>query len=52
MIPTAEFFDIVDELEAKLEVLKNTSDLPDQPDYKAINEFVASVNERVVKGEI
>ena len=50
--PTAEFFDIVDELEAKLEVLKNTSDLPDQPDYKAINEFVASVNERVVKGEI
>lgn len=30
---------------------KNTS-LPDNPNYKAINEFVASVNERVVKGEI
>ena len=30
---------------------KNTS-LPDSPDYKKINEFVMSVNERVVKGEI
>ena len=50
--PTTEFFDIVHDLEAKLEVYKNTTKLPDQPDYKAINKFVASVNERIVKEEI
>ena len=31
---------------------KKNTNLPDNPDYKKINEFVASVNERVVKGEI
>ncbi len=32
-------------------IRKNTS-LPENPDYNAVNEFMASVNERVVKGEI
>lgn len=50
--PTAEFFKIVDELEAKLERLKATTKLPDKPDMKKIEAFTASVNERVVKGEI
>lgn len=50
--PIPEFFDIVDELEAKLDQAKHTTELPDNPDYNKINEFVASVNERVVKGEI
>ena len=50
--PTAEFFDIVDELEAKLDAAKRTTDLPDNPDYKKINKFVMSVNERIVKNEI
>lgn len=50
--PTPEFFDIIAELEAKLAIAKETTDLPDNPDYKKINEFVASVNERIVKGEI
>lgn len=50
--PTAEFFDIVDELEAKLDAAKRTTELPDNPDYKKINEFVMSVNERIVKNEI
>lgn len=50
--PTPEFFDIVDDLESKLDAAKRTTDLPDNPDYKKINEFLASVNERVVKGEI
>lgn len=50
--PTAEFFDIVDDLESKLNKAKETTDLPDSPDYKKINEFVASVNERIVRGEI
>ena len=50
--PIPEFFELVDELEAKLDKAKQTTSLPDSPDYKKINEFVASVNERVVKGEI
>ena len=50
--PIPEFFDIVDELEAKLDAAKETTELPDNPDYKRINEFVASVNERIVRGEI
>lgn len=50
--PIPEFFDIVDDLEAKLDAAKQTPYLPDNPDYKKINEFVASVNERIVRGEI
>jgi predicted nucleotidyltransferase len=50
--PIPEFFELVDELEAKLDKVKQTTSLPDHPDYKKINEFVMSVNERVVKGEI
>jgi hypothetical protein len=50
--PTKEFFEIVDEYEAKLDRLKETTTLPDKPDFKKINEFVASVNERIVKNEI
>ena len=50
--PIAEFYEIVDDFEKKLEYAKLHTNLPDNPDYKAINEFVASVNERVVKGEI
>jgi predicted nucleotidyltransferase len=50
--PIPEFFELVDELEAKLDKAKQTTSLPDHPDYKKINEFVASVNERIVKGQI
>lgn len=50
--PIPEFFKIVDDLETKLDVAKTTTYLPDHPNYKKINEFVASVNERIVKNEI
>lgn len=50
--PTSEFFDIVKELEAKLDKAKETTELPENPDYNKINKFVMSVNERIVKGEI
>ena len=50
--PTAEFFDIVSELEAKLQESKAKTKLPDLPDYKRINQFMICVNERVVRGEI
>ena len=46
-----EFYEMVDEYEKRLDYAKENTDLPDSPDYKKINEFVASVNERVVKGE-
>lgn len=48
--PTSEFFKIVADLETKLEIAKRRTQLPDHPDYNAINKFVASVNERVVVG--
>ena len=50
--PISEFYEMVDAYEKKLEYAKNNTNLPDNPDYKRINEFVASVNERVVKNEI
>lgn len=50
--PIAEFYELVDEYEKKLEYAKQNTNLPDNPNYKEINEFVASVNERVVRGEI
>ena len=50
--PTSEFFDIVKELEVKLDKAKETTELPENPDYNKINKFVMSVNECIVKGEI
>lgn len=46
-----EFFDLVSEYEKRLEYAINNSSLPAQPNYKRIEEFVMSVNERVVLGE-
>lgn len=31
---------------------KENTSLPDNPDYNRINDFVISVNERIVKGEL
>lgn len=50
--PTAEFFEMVNEFEKRLEYAREHTSLPDEPDYKEINEFVMSVNERVVRGTI
>ena len=47
--PTPEFFEMVDEYERRLEYAKANTSLPDEPDYKAIREFRASVNEKIVK---
>ena len=49
--PVPEFYEMVDEYEKKLEYAKQYTNLPDNPDYKRINEFVMDVNERIVKGE-
>lgn len=50
--PIPEFFELVDYYEKKLEYAKENTSLPEKPDYDRINEFVMSVNERVVKGEV
>lgn len=50
--PVPEFYEMVDEYEKRMDYAKDNTDLPDLPDEKAINEFVVSVNERVVKGEV
>ena len=47
--PIAEFYEIVKDFEAKLQRAKETTALPENPDYKKIQEFVMSVNERVIK---
>ena len=49
--PIPEFYEMVDEYEKRLDYAKLNTNLPDSPDYKKINEFVMSVNERVVKNE-
>lgn len=50
--PTEKFLKMVDWFERRVENLKRQTRLPDNPDYKAINNFVMSVNERVVCGDI
>ena len=48
----AEFFVMVDELEKQLHYAQEGSSLPASPDMKLINEFVSSVNERVVLDKV
>ena len=50
--PTDEFFLILDTFESRLKYAKENTSLPKNPDYKKINEFMMSVNERVVKNEL
>lgn len=49
--PTKEFYDIVDEMENKLNYLKDHSPLPDNPDYKRINDFLYNANLAVLYKE-
>lgn len=46
-----EFYEMVDELEKRLEYAKQNTDLPKDPDYKRIEDFVVSVNSEILKGE-
>lgn len=50
--PIPEFYDILHDYECRLETAKKNTNLPKNPDYVAIKEFVMDVNERIVKGEI
>jgi predicted nucleotidyltransferase len=48
--PLPEFYEMVNEYEKRLEYAAENTSLPEKPNYDAINEFLMSVNERVVKG--
>lgn len=50
--PIPEFYDLLNEYEKRFEYAKNNTSLPEKPDYKRINDFRMSVNERIVKGDI
>ena len=50
--PVEGFYDIINEFERRMEYAAENSSLPEKPDHKAINEFMMSVNERVIKGEL
>ncbi len=45
-----EFFEMVDELEKRLEYAKEHTNLPKKPNDKAINDLLAAVNEKIVTG--
>lgn len=49
--PIPEFFELVDELEKKLKYDAENTSLPDKPNYKEIEEFSMSINEKVILGE-
>ena len=50
--PISGFYDLLNELEKKFEYAKMHTELPDSPNYKKINEFMAYVNELVVVGKV
>ena len=47
--PIPEFMEMVKDYEKRLEYAKKNTSLPEEPDYDAINEFVADVNEQVIR---
>lgn len=46
------FYDLVSEYEKRLHYAAEHTDLPDEPEFDKVQEFVMSVNERVVRDEI
>lgn len=48
--PIEGFYDVVNEFERRMNYAAENSSLPEKPDYKAISELRASINERVVLG--
>ena len=45
----SEFFELVDDLEKRLEYAKQNTSLPERPNIKKIEEFVISVNKRAIE---
>ena len=47
-----EFYEIVADYEKKLDQAAAWTNLPDEPDKSRVQEYVMSVNEKVVKDEV
>lgn len=47
-----EFYDLLSEYEKQLDYAAENTNLPDEPDMVKVQEFVMSVNERVVRDEV
>lgn len=47
----SEFFDMISDFEKRLQYAKENTSLPDEPNTKAVEEFVMRVNEGVIKNE-
>lgn len=50
--PIEGFYELVNEFEKRMKYAAENSSLPEKPDHNAINEFLMSINERVVKDEL
>lgn len=50
--PIPEFYEMIDDFEKKMAYAKENTSLSDTPDYTAICELQAEVNEMIVRGEI
>lgn len=50
--PIPEFYEMVKEYEKRLQYAADNSNLPEKPNFRAIDEFLMSINERVVLGKI
>lgn len=49
--PTAEFYELVDELERRMEYAAANTSLPEQPDFAAAEELLAQVNRSAITGQ-
>ena len=50
--PTEAFYDMINEYEKRMQYAASNTSLPDKPRVKQIDEFLMSINERVVLGTI
>ena len=50
--PIEGFYDIINEFEKRMNYAAENTSLPEKPNYKAIMEFTADINERVVIGKV
>ena len=50
--PISSFYDLLSELEKRLEYDEKNTSLPETPDYQRINEFRMFVNEKIVTGKL
>ena len=48
--PVPEFYELVTDYEKRMQYAAENTNLPDRPDFEAINEFLMTINERVVLG--